>query len=75
MYQVVGIRSYDFEKEGKRFSGKSFYCLYDDVHIEGQGTEKFNVSSAINTSCIKVGSIINPVYNRFGRITSLEVVQ
>lgn len=73
---IVGLRRCDFDTaDGKHISGISLFCEYTTDKIEGYGVEKiFITDQKLNGLTLGVGDVIEPVYNRFGKIASVRLV-
>lgn len=73
---IVGLRRSDFDTaDGKHISGISLFCEYTSDKIEGYGVEKiFITDQKLNGLTLGVGDVIVPVYNRFGKIASVRLV-
>lgn len=42
--EVTGKRNYDFEADGRKLSGTTYYGTYENEDIDGLAAGKFNVS-------------------------------
>lgn len=75
-YEVVGIRRAErtSKQTGKPYSGINLYCTYESPSIDGLGVENFFAMADRVPPGIRIGSIVRPLYNRWGKIESIEVV-
>lgn len=76
--KVVGKQMYDTTYEGKPYSGIRFFVTGDREGVEGTFTDVVKISSTkprFDEICaIPVGSEIVPIYNRYGKIEDVNVV-
>lgn len=76
--RIIGITPVEFAgKEGKMIEGISFFVSYPLSKGEGEGAEKFFLSKArlALLSCkLKVGTEIEPTFNRFCKIIAVKEV-
>lgn len=73
---IVGLRRTAFDTDdGKHISGMSLFCEYTSDNIEGYGVEKlFVTDQKLNGLQLAVGDVIEPIYNRYGKISSVRLV-
>ena len=73
---IVGLRRTAFDTDdGKHISGISLFCEYISDKIEGYGVEKLFVTDAkLNGLQLAIGDVIEPIYNRYGKISSVRLV-
>lgn len=77
--EVVGFRPYNMQAKdtGATLKGVSVFVLADDPNVTGQLVDKFSLSDE-KLSAIgwypNVGEIINPVYNKYGKVENVEIV-
>ena len=77
--KVVGFRPYDMKAKdtGATLKGVSVFVLADDPNVTGQLADKFSLSNEKLSASgwyPNVGDIINPVYNKYGKVETVEVV-
>lgn len=72
--KVVGIGSLKKGNyNGFEYENRSIYCTYQSDKVEGLATYRFNVPARIDISGLKIGSEINPSYNRYGKLEKLNI--
>lgn len=73
---IVGLRRSSFDtKDGKTISGLNIFCEYTNEHIEGYGVDRlFLTDEKLNGLILGVGDVIQPVYNRYGKIAAVRLV-
>lgn len=77
VYEVMGKKKVNFTAQdtGALISGVTFYLAFADDKIEGYGTENVFVSSSkMGGPAPAVGSHVNVIYNKYGKVDSLLVV-
>lgn len=76
VYTIQGLRSYNFKADdGKQLTGTTVFCSFNDVHIEGTGTDHFSISSIkLGDIKLKIGMVIEPLYNKYGKVDAIRVV-
>lgn len=77
--KVAGIQSWQFDKDGKHFEGASISTLEDIDPKQGMGksAEKISMSKAKLDDLgfdVLPGQTVQVVYNRYGRIDTLVLV-
>ncbi len=79
MYCIVGIETVDYtsKKTGREVKGTKLHllCPVDekDETIDGQRVEEVYVSEEIPVLGLNVGDSIDISYNKFGRVTKIEI--
>ncbi len=73
---IVGLRRTAFDTDdGKHISGISLFCEYTTDNIDGYGVEKIFISDKrLNGLILGVGDVIQPIYNRYGKIAAVRLV-
>lgn len=75
MAKVVGIGAvHSGEYQGFKFSNVPFFLEYEGENIEGVGCFKVNVPEKIDTSDIQIGDDVEVIYNRFGKVAGLRLI-
>lgn len=78
MYKVMGVRAVSFtpKDQEKAIEGTNLYCAYEDEKITGYGCERFFVTPKkfVNGVVPRVNDVINVMYNRYGKVESVEVI-
>lgn len=77
IYEVMGKKNVNFTAQdtGAVISGITFYLAFADDKIEGYGTENVFVSSTKMSGPIpSIGSHVNVIYNKYGKVDSLQIV-
>lgn len=78
-FTVIGIehRSYVSKKTGKNVEGYILYFsqVVNDKNLLGVRCYSEWLSSELYSDEIEVGSVVTFVYNRFGRVVSVVVVE
>ena len=70
---IVGLRHVNFKTEdGKSISGLTLFCEYTSDRIEGYGVEKVFVSD--NGLQLAIGDVVSPIYNRYGKVAAVQLV-
>lgn len=78
---LTGKRYYDFENEKKqRFQGLKLHCVQRNMaQDQGYLTELLGVGSSSPiyplADSLKFGSVITPVYDKYGRVTDIVLVE
>ena len=78
-YEVVGFRPYDMKAKdtGATLKGVTVFVLADDPNVTGRMADKFSLSEeklSANGWYPNVGEIIEPVYNKYGKVERVELV-
>lgn len=76
--ELIGVQFMDFKgQDGDRIAGAKLYCLGDDVPAgKGMGRSCESVF-ATSEKCPKVppiGSHVEFVYNRYGRLQRVDII-
>ena len=76
MYTVIGIENVDYtNKMGKRIQGTKYHCHYENSNrIVGFGTDSFYVPLSAHNDAIILGTMVEPLYNRYGNVSELRIV-
>lgn len=75
-YKLVGIREYDFEKEGRHFNGTKLFCTFEDKNTTGQATEAFTISKDKLAGFIpKPGMRLEIFYNKYGKVEDVREIK
>lgn len=80
MYCIVGIEkvNYTSKKTGREVVGTKLHLLHpvdeEDKNIIGQRVEDVYLSDEIPVLGLNVGDNIDISYNKFGRVTKVEIV-
>lgn len=76
--ELIGVQFMDFKgNDGDRVTGAKLHCLDDDVDAgKGMGKKVYScfVSSTILSKVPALGSHLEFVYNQFGRIKRVDVL-
>ena len=74
--KVIGMRGYDFTaKDGKHLEGQKIYCTYEDKQIAGLACEAISISlEKLGSKLVSLDDTIRPIYNRFGKIDCIEIL-
>lgn len=75
--EIVGVKKTSFTAKdtGDVISGYNIYCLYDVRGVEGRACERLFVTSAkLGQYVPAVGDVVEVVYNRFGKVASVTLV-
>lgn len=78
-YEVVGFRPYDMKDKdtGAVLKGVTVFVLADDPKVTGKMADKFSLSEqklSINGWYPNIGEVIEPVYNKYGKVDRVELV-
>ncbi|NLH02396.1 MAG: hypothetical protein GX488_11055 [Clostridiales bacterium] len=76
-YTVEGFRPYKItvRETGEVKEGVTVFCSYTDEHITGTGMEKFSISNdKLGVVSLKVGMLIAPIYNKYGKVDGISVL-
>lgn len=80
-YVYLGKKPYKFtnKEDGVVYTGIRMHCIAEvPAPGEGQLTEVFSIgtnkSGFANADSLPFGSIVNPVYNRFGKVDDIIVI-
>ena len=73
---IAGLRHVNFKTEdGKSISGLTLFCEYTSDRIEGYGVEKVFVSdNRLNGLQLAIGDVVSPIYNRYGKVAAVQLV-
>jgi hypothetical protein len=81
MYEIVGKQSVDYtNKEGNRVQGLRLYVVYEKRNVDGVATETFYFSKSmlaaagLSDSSFTCGSHINVLYNKYGSVETVSIV-
>lgn len=76
MYVVVGYEKVNYtNKEGKQVNGTRLHLAFKSDKIEGDGVECVYISSSVDLPVIKIGSKIELLYNKFGRVSDVRLAE
>lgn len=77
-YTVIGIeyRSYVSKKTGKNVEGYNLYLTQEVNDKKVRGVRCFSdwLSPDVYSDEVEVGSVVSLVYNRFGRVVCVSVI-
>lgn len=77
--QLVGKQYYETDYNGVHYYGVRLYVTETRNNVEGFATDKLNITSSkpnYKQICeIPVGSHILPLYNRYGKVDDIQVVE
>lgn len=73
MYNIVGFRPVNFkdQRSGAQIVGTTFYVTCENDGVVGLECKKFFVKSTIDTSFVRVGSMVNIAFNENGKVVSV----
>ena len=73
---VVGKKKISFtSKDGHEINGANLHINYEENGVEGLAAEKFFISAVkFNANDISVGDTINVLYNKYGKVEKVEIV-
>lgn len=76
MYNVVGLENVDYSnKVGKRVQGIRVHCTFEKPDkCFGVCVESIYISRDKFDDSIEVGCKIEPFYNKYGQVQSLQVI-
>lgn len=75
--ELIGVRLVDFKAEnGDKITGARLFCLGDIIEKNGSGRacENFFVSQKNLPKIPQLGSNIEPVYNKYGKVQGINVL-
>lgn len=72
--KLIGFKRVDISREGTEVHGYNLYCTYRDDRTEGEVCERLWVNDRVlvNAGDLRLGCEVTPLYNKYGRIASLE---
>lgn len=74
MYNVIGLESVDYlNKSGKRVQGVKVHTQYRSEKCDGVCVESFYVNIDNWSNDVKLGSNVEPLYNKYGKVQSLQL--
>lgn len=78
MYEIVGKKRVDFKPKNSddRVDGLTVYVTYEEDKVQGLATDKIFLSTTKfgdMFSDLKVGTLIEISYNKFGKVDSVHV--
>lgn len=78
MYHVVGIqrREYTSKRTGALIRGYNVFCTFENEYISGCGVDTIWLSDSMYDAAggLGVGDDIEVMYNKYGRVSKVEVV-
>lgn len=74
--KVIGMRKFEYtsKRTGNKYKAANLYCSYDAADTIGVRCESVFLSSDKVPPDLKLGNEINVLYNRFGNVEAIEVV-
>lgn len=75
--ELIGVRLVDFKAEdGNQITGVRLFCLGDMIEINGSGRacESFFVSQKNLPKIPQLGSNIEPIYNKYGKVQCINIL-
>lgn len=75
-YTIIGIEYRDYtNKAGKHITGYNLYVSYEAKGIDGIGCLREWVSvETMRDSGVKVGDVVELLYNRYARVDTIRLV-
>lgn len=72
--KLIGFKRVDISREGAEVHGYNLYCTYREIRTEGEACERLWVNDRVLVKAgdLRVGCEVTPLYNKYGRIASLE---
>lgn len=77
MYEVVGLERRKGEYQGQSYDNMMVHCIRPcdtSKDEEGSITEILKIKFELFDADIVVGSKVDPVYDRYGRIRSIDIL-
>ena len=79
VYSVIGIRKSSFKDKttGELVEFGRVYCTFDEgKETEGTAVEIFKVKpEIIEAAGVEIGDVVEPRYNKYGKVTDIVVVE
>lgn len=75
--ELIGVRLVDFKAEdGNKITGARLFCLCDMIEKNGSGRacESFFVSQKNLPKIPQLGSNIEPIYNKYGKVQGINIL-
>ena len=72
--KLIGFKRVDISREGMEVHGYNLYCTYPDPKTEGEVCERLwvNDRALVNAGDLRVGCDVTPLYNKYGKIASVQ---
>jgi len=75
-YKLIGIRDYDFEKDGRHFNGTKLFCTYEDKNTTGLACEAFTIShDKLKGFLPRPGMKLDVFYNKYGKVEDIREIK
>lgn len=73
--KLVGYRRVDISREGTEVHGYNLFCIYPSENVTGVEAERLWVSDKVlgdGAGSLRAGVEITPLYNKYGKIVSVQ---
>lgn len=85
MLKILGLRPYNYDKEGKHYEGVTIHSIDSDFETLDNSVGQGVFSKSVSSDCFEtlrngrksdelIGIVVEPKYNKYGRICELVEV-
>ena len=74
---VLGIETVDYtsKKTNRPVKGTKLHCCFENGNrVDGQSVDSFYISNSVELPTIKLGDEIELLFNRYGSVASINVL-